>query len=101
MATTVKIPPPDAVTLEASRPLHSCTGNLEAGGHGADGVSTACFFYRGEGHEITREPRIETKLQALIRLEVACQLAIDSLPDLPLETGERLRDPIQSNPSAI
>jgi hypothetical protein len=51
--------------------------------------------------DITSEAPIETKLQALIRLEVACQLAIDSLPDLPLETGERLRDPIQSNPSAI
>jgi len=30
-----------------------------------------------KGHEIASEPRIETKLQALIRLEVACQLAID------------------------
>jgi hypothetical protein len=41
-------------------------------------------------------PPDETKFQALIRLEVACQLAIDSLPELPPETGERLREPIQA-----
>jgi hypothetical protein len=29
-------------------------------------------------------------------MEVACQLALDSLPELPPETGERLRGPIQS-----
>jgi hypothetical protein len=38
----------------------------------------------------------ETKLQALIRMEVACQLALESLPELPPDTGERLREPIQA-----
>jgi hypothetical protein len=35
-------------------------------------------------------------LDALLKLEVACQLALDSLPKLPSETGERLRAPIQT-----
>jgi hypothetical protein len=38
-----------------------------------------------------RDPKIE----ALVRLEVACQLAIDALPKLPNETSERLREPIR------
>ena len=38
----------------------------------------------------------ETHVQALVRMEVACQLALDSLPKLPPETGERLREPIES-----
>jgi hypothetical protein len=29
-------------------------------------------------------------------MEVACQLALESLPELPPETGERLREPIQA-----
>ena len=35
-------------------------------------------------------------MDALIKLEVACQLALDSLPKLPPDTGERLRAPIQT-----
>jgi hypothetical protein len=34
--------------------------------------------------------------QALIRLEVACQLAVGTLPDLPPDTAARLREPIQT-----
>jgi hypothetical protein len=45
---------------------------------------------------IAAEVPDETKLQALIRMEVACQLALESLPELPPETGERLREPIQA-----
>jgi len=45
---------------------------------------------------IAHKTRDESKLEALIRLEVACQLALDSLPELPPDTGERLRDPIQT-----
>jgi hypothetical protein len=37
----------------------------------------------------------DPKIEALVRLEVACQLAIDALPQLPTETSERLRKPIQ------
>lgn len=35
-------------------------------------------------------------LDALIKLEVACQLALDSLAKLPPETGQRLRAPIET-----
>jgi hypothetical protein len=38
----------------------------------------------------------DSKLQALIRMEVACQLALESLPELPPETENRLRGPIQT-----
>ena len=37
----------------------------------------------------------DTKLEALVRLEAACQLAIDALPELPSETARRLREPIR------
>lgn len=37
----------------------------------------------------------DAKLQALIRMEVACRLALDSLPDLPQETEEALREHIE------
>jgi hypothetical protein len=37
----------------------------------------------------------DTKIEALVRLEAACQLAIDALPKLSPETSERLRKPIQ------
>jgi hypothetical protein len=38
----------------------------------------------------------ESRLQALIKLEVACRLALESLPELPRETEEALREPIQT-----
>jgi hypothetical protein len=38
----------------------------------------------------------ETRLQALIKLEVACRLALESLPELPGETEAALREPIQT-----
>ena len=37
----------------------------------------------------------ESRLQALIKMEVACRLALESLPDLPRETEEALREPIE------
>ena len=49
-----------------------------------------------ESPRIAAEGPHETKLQALIRMEVACQLALESLPELPPETGEKLREPIQA-----
>jgi hypothetical protein len=36
----------------------------------------------------------ESRLQALIKMEVACRLALESLPKLPRETEEALREPI-------
>jgi hypothetical protein len=38
----------------------------------------------------------ESRLQALIKLEVACRLALESLPELPPETEAALREPIQT-----
>jgi hypothetical protein len=38
----------------------------------------------------------ESKLQALIKMEVACRLALESLPELPRETEETLRSPIET-----
>jgi hypothetical protein len=38
----------------------------------------------------------ESRLQALIKLEVACRLALESLPELPPATEEALREPIQT-----
>ena len=35
-------------------------------------------------------------IQALIRLEVACHVALDALPELPNETEQALRDHVQS-----
>jgi hypothetical protein len=37
----------------------------------------------------------DPKIEALVRLEAACQLAIDALPKLPAETANRLREPIR------
>jgi hypothetical protein len=34
-------------------------------------------------------------MQALIKMEVACRLALESLPELPRETEEALRQPIE------
>jgi hypothetical protein len=41
-------------------------------------------------------PNTETRLEALIKLEVACRLALESLPKLPAETEEALRKPIET-----
>jgi hypothetical protein len=38
----------------------------------------------------------DPKLEALIRLEVACRLVLESLPELPPETEKRLRVPIET-----
>lgn len=38
----------------------------------------------------------ESRLQALIKMEVACRLALESLPELPRETEEVLREPIDT-----
>jgi hypothetical protein len=38
----------------------------------------------------------ESRLQALIKLEVACRLALESLPELPPETEAALREPIET-----
>jgi hypothetical protein len=38
----------------------------------------------------------ETRLEALIKLEVACRLALESLPKLPAETEEALRESIET-----
>jgi hypothetical protein len=54
------------------------------------------FFSRGvEGSRIAYDAPDNPKLEALIRMEVACQLALESLPELPPETESRLREPIQ------
>lgn len=37
----------------------------------------------------------EARLKALIKMEVACRLALESLPELPRETEEALRRPIE------
>jgi hypothetical protein len=47
--------------------------------------------WRIEGERID-----ETRLQAVIKMEVACRLALESLPDLPRETEEALRAPIET-----
>jgi hypothetical protein len=41
-------------------------------------------------------PNTETRLEALIKLEVACRLALESLPKLPAETEDALRGPIET-----
>jgi hypothetical protein len=45
---------------------------------------------------IADEAPNESRLDALIKLEVACQLALESLPKLPRETEESLREPIET-----
>jgi hypothetical protein len=37
----------------------------------------------------------EKRLLALIKIEVACRLALESLPELPRETEQVLRAPIE------
>jgi hypothetical protein len=41
-------------------------------------------------------PIDETRLEALIKLEVACRLSLESLPKLPPETEDVLREPIET-----
>ena len=50
---------------------------------------------RGLGGGLANVGGDEPRLQPLIRMEVACQLALESLPELPRETENRLREPIQ------
>jgi hypothetical protein len=38
----------------------------------------------------------ESRLEALIKMEVACRLALESLPRLPAETEQALREPIDT-----
>jgi hypothetical protein len=38
----------------------------------------------------------ESRLEALIKLEVACRLALEFLPKPPAETEEVLREPIET-----
>ena len=38
----------------------------------------------------------ETQVEALIRLELACQLALAALPSLPTETEQTLLGPVQT-----
>lgn len=45
---------------------------------------------------MAREQIDESRLQALIKMEVACRLALESLPELPRETEELLREPIDT-----
>jgi hypothetical protein len=54
-------------------------------------------FHRTQTQEIwpmAKEQFDESRLQALIKMEVACRLALESLPELPRETEEALREPI-------
>ena len=57
-------------------------------------------FRRASGRQFSviagEAPNTETTLEALIRLEVACRLALESLPKLPAETQEALREPIET-----
>ena len=45
---------------------------------------------------MAREQFDENRLQALIKMEVACRLALESLPELPPETEDALREPIDT-----
>ena len=38
----------------------------------------------------------ESTTEALIKMEVACRLALESLPKIPGESGEALREPVQT-----
>jgi hypothetical protein len=49
-----------------------------------------------ESSPMAAERPSESRLQALIKLEVACRLALESLPELPPETEAALREPIQT-----
>jgi hypothetical protein len=42
------------------------------------------------------KPFDESTLEALIKMEVACRLALESLPELPNETEQALRSPIET-----
>ena len=44
---------------------------------------------------IADERPSEDRLHALIKMEVACRLALESLPELPRETEDALREPIE------
>jgi hypothetical protein len=44
-----------------------------------------------EGSRIADDAPDNPKLEALIRMEVACQLALESLPELPPETNKQAR----------
>jgi hypothetical protein len=54
-----------------------------------------CFVGGGRWHTggVAEPPK--PKIEALVRLEAACQLAIEAMPQLPSETGKRLREPIR------
>jgi hypothetical protein len=78
---------------------------VEAGGNGTDGVTPARFIRPVAPPRSFRQQRqtayrpmssaADPDIEALVRLEAACQLAIDALPKLPTETAKRLRKPIQ------
>jgi hypothetical protein len=45
---------------------------------------------------MAREQFDDSRLEALIKMEVACRLALESLPQLPQATEEALREPIDT-----
>ena len=45
---------------------------------------------------MAKEQLDEIRLEALIKMEVACRLALESLPVLPPETEKALREPIET-----
>jgi hypothetical protein len=57
-------------------------------------------FRRSSGRQFAliagEAPNTETRLEALIKLEVACRLARESLPKLPAEMQEALREPVKT-----
>ena len=60
----------------------------------ASAQATFCRQRKAERLGIASHPD-ETKLDALIKLELACELALEALPQLPNQTEQALRDPVE------
>ena len=59
------------------------------------GVARRFTAHNGGCWRIEDGHHAKKKLQALIKIEVACRLALESLPELPRETQQALRAPIE------
>jgi len=60
--------------------------------------TACCFRCRPAGISVfaVDRPYDDQTLQALIKMEVACRIGLESLPQLPKESEDALREPIET-----
>jgi len=92
MVATAPSPAYRAVHIPLRSSLRTGSVSPETGG----GKRTGRFRSQSEAAWPCIAETAPDHIDALIRLEIACNLALDALPELPTETAGALRDPIRT-----